>query len=50
VLLYVPGDKPPFDLYDPETRKGRQKLYVRRVYIADDARAAAALLCASCAA
>ncbi len=35
VLLYVPGEKP-FDLYDPE-RKGRQKLYVRRVYIADDA-------------
>jgi molecular chaperone HtpG len=35
VLLYVPGEKP-FDLYDPE-RKGRQKLYVRRVFIADDA-------------
>jgi molecular chaperone HtpG len=35
VLLYVPGDKP-FDLYDPE-RRGRQKLYVKRVYIADDA-------------
>jgi molecular chaperone HtpG len=35
VLLYVPGDKP-FDLYDPE-RKGKQKLYVRRVFIADDA-------------
>jgi len=34
VLLYVPGDRP-FDLYDPE-RRGRQKLYVRRVYIADD--------------
>ncbi len=34
VLLYVPEEKP-FDLYDPE-RKGRQKLYVRRVYIADD--------------
>lgn len=34
VLLYVPGEKP-FDLYDPE-RKGRQKLYVKRVYIADD--------------
>jgi molecular chaperone HtpG len=31
----VPGEKP-FDLYDPE-RKGRQKLYVRRVFIADDA-------------
>ncbi|MFN0193222.1 MAG: molecular chaperone HtpG [Aestuariivirga sp.] len=35
VLLYVPGERP-FDLYDPE-RKGRQKLYVKRVYIADDA-------------
>jgi molecular chaperone HtpG len=35
VLLYVPGEKP-FDLYDPE-RRGRQKLYVKRVYIADDA-------------
>lgn len=35
VLLYVPGERP-FDLYDAE-RKGRQKLYVRRVYIADDA-------------
>ena len=35
VLLYVPGDRP-FDLYDPE-RRGRQKLYVKRVYIADDA-------------
>jgi molecular chaperone HtpG len=35
VLLYVPGEKP-FDLYDPE-RKGRQKLYVKRVFIADDA-------------
>ena len=35
VLLYVPAEKP-FDLYDPE-RKGRQKLYVRRVFIADDA-------------
>jgi molecular chaperone HtpG len=34
VLLYVPDEKP-FDLYDPE-RKGRQKLYVRRVFIADD--------------
>jgi molecular chaperone HtpG len=34
VLLYVPQDKP-FDLYDPE-RKGRQKLYVKRVFIADD--------------
>ncbi len=35
VLLYIPGERP-FDLYDPE-RKGRQKLYVRRVFIADDA-------------
>ena len=35
VLLYVPGARP-FDLYDPE-RRGRQKLYVKRVYIADDA-------------
>jgi molecular chaperone HtpG len=34
VLLYVPGERP-FDLYDPE-RRGRQKLYVKRVYIADD--------------
>jgi molecular chaperone HtpG len=35
VLLYVPAERP-FDLYDPE-RKGRQKLYVKRIYIADDA-------------
>ncbi len=35
VLLYVPGTRP-FDLYDSE-RKGRQKLYVKRVFIADDA-------------
>ena len=35
VLLYVPGEKP-FDLFDPE-RKGRQKLYVRRVFITDEA-------------
>lgn len=35
VLLYVPSERP-FDLYDPE-RRGRQKLYVKRVYIADDA-------------
>jgi molecular chaperone HtpG len=34
VLLYVPGERP-FDLYDPE-RRGHQKLYVKRVYIADD--------------
>ena len=35
VLLFIPERKP-FDLYDP-TRKGRVKLYVRRVYIGDDA-------------
>ena len=35
VLLYVPDERP-FDLYDPD-RRGRQKLYVRRVFIADDA-------------
>jgi molecular chaperone HtpG len=35
VLLFVPGEKP-FDLYDPE-RRGRQKLYVRRVFITNDA-------------
>ena len=35
VLLYVPGERP-FDLYDPE-RRGRQKLYVKRVFITDDA-------------
>ncbi|MGH6820518.1 MAG: molecular chaperone HtpG, partial [Methylocella sp.] len=35
VLLYVPATRP-FDLYDPE-RRGRQKLYVKRVYIGDDA-------------
>ena len=35
VLLYVPAERP-LDLYDPE-RKGRQKLYVKRVFIADDA-------------
>ncbi len=35
VLLFVPGEKP-FDLYDPE-RRGRQKLYVRRVFITHDA-------------
>ncbi len=35
VLLFVPGEQP-FDLYDPE-RRGRQKLYVRRVFITDDA-------------
>ena len=35
VLLFVPAETP-FDLYDPE-RRGRQKLYVRRVFITDDA-------------
>ena len=35
VLLFVPAT-PPFDLADPG-RKGRVKLYVRRVYITDDA-------------
>ncbi|ODN70281.1 molecular chaperone HtpG [Methylobrevis pamukkalensis] len=35
VLLFVPSSKP-FDLFDPD-RRGRVKLYVRRVFIADDA-------------
>ena len=35
VLLYVPSERP-YDLFDPE-RRGRQKLYVRRVYITDEA-------------
>ncbi len=35
VLLFVPSTKP-FDLFDPD-RKGRVKLYVRRVFITDDA-------------
>lgn len=34
-LAFVPSTKP-FDLFDPD-RKGRIKLYVRRVFIADDA-------------
>lgn len=34
-LLFVPSSRP-FDLLDPE-RKGRVKLYVRRVFITDDA-------------
>ncbi len=35
VLLFVPSTRP-FDLFDQE-RKGRAKLYVRRVFISDDA-------------
>jgi molecular chaperone HtpG len=35
VLLFSPSERP-FDLFDP-ARKGRVKLYVRRVYITDDA-------------
>jgi molecular chaperone HtpG len=35
VLLFAPSTRP-FDLFDRE-RKGRVKLYVRRVYITDDA-------------
>jgi molecular chaperone HtpG len=35
VLLFAPSTKP-FDLFDP-ARKGKVKLYVRRVFIADDA-------------
>jgi molecular chaperone HtpG len=35
VLLFAPSAKP-FDLFEPH-RKGRVKLYVRRVFIADDA-------------
>src|SRR5215212_5377738 len=34
-LAFVPGSKP-FDLFDPD-RHGRMKLYVRRVFITDDA-------------
>src|SRR5439155_23367015 len=35
VLLFAPSTRP-FDLFDP-SRKGRVKLYVRRVFITDDA-------------
>ena len=35
VLLFAPATRP-FDLFDPD-RKGRVKLYVRRVYITDEA-------------
>src|ERR1700722_11868002 len=35
VLLFAPSTKP-FDLFEP-SRKGQVKLYVRRVFIADDA-------------
>jgi molecular chaperone HtpG len=35
VLLFAPAQRP-FDLFDP-ARKGHVKLYVRRVYITDDA-------------
>ena len=35
VLAFVPGSKP-FNLFDPD-RKGRMKLYVKRVFITDDA-------------
>ena len=35
VLAFIPGSRP-FDLFDP-SRKGRNKLYVRRVLITEDA-------------
>ena len=35
MLAFVPGSRP-FDLFDP-ARKGRNKLYVRRVLITEDA-------------
>ena len=35
VLGFVPGSKP-FDLFDPD-RAGRMKLYVKRVFITDEA-------------
>jgi molecular chaperone HtpG len=35
VLAFIPGSRP-FDLFDPD-RKGRIKLYVKRVFITDDA-------------
>ncbi|MDE1991144.1 MAG: molecular chaperone HtpG, partial [Rhizobiaceae bacterium] len=34
-LAFVPGSQP-FDMFDPD-RKGRMKLYVKRVFITDDA-------------
>jgi len=34
-LLFVPGSRP-FDLFDPD-RRGRIKLYVKRIFITDDA-------------
>ena len=35
LLAFVPGSRP-FDLFDPD-RKGRMKLYVKRVFITDEA-------------